>query len=460
MTAIPIDERTRRPTDEARQQRVHSTTGIERYIQRFDESRNSLPGHGLSWLAEMRQRAMAAFSAFGVPNTKHESWKYTNVSPIMKEDFAPASLPQQLPEQADAGLLQDAKLGGIQLHFVNGLYVEASSTAADLPQGVWVQSLARAVAEDPSWVEAHLGRLAAAEKHPFRALNEASWQDGAVIRIDDGVELSQPIHLLLQNTQSEDPWVAHPRVLVVAGQSSKAVVVEHYVGGEEKYFTNSIVEMSAAANARLDYFKVQQESPQAFHLSSVCAEAGRDSTINLFSMALGGKIARTEMDVTLQAAGAHCGMYGLYWGRGSQLVDHTTTIEHAEPHCSSDEVFRGIMDGSSRGVFSGTIVVAEHAQKTDANQSNKNLLLSRKAHVDTKPQLEVYADDVKCAHGATVGQLDEKALFYLRQRGIDETQAKALLTYGFASELLERIDLEPLRNALEEWLQTGVLLTD
>jgi Fe-S cluster assembly protein SufD len=370
---------------------------------------------------------------------------------------------------------------------VNGLYQPALSTVDTLPRGVKVGSLAAALDTDFERVETHLARCARFEDHAFVALNTALMEDGAFVHIPRGVVVEEPIHLLFIGTAGADPMVSHPRNLIVAEENSQATVIESYVGGQVfgcsgvqvfgsdkdapafdvagpehlntrtpehpiPYFTNAVTEIIAAENAVLDHYKVQRESEAAFHVATLQVQQGRSSNFTSHSISVGGALVRNDIRVVLDGPGGEATLNGLYIVNGRQHVDHHTVIDHAKPHCNSHELYKGILDGHATAVFNGKIYVRPDAQKTDAKQTNQNLLLSRDAVIDTKPQLEIFADDVRCTHGATVGRLDEDALFYLRSRGIGLAEARSLLTYAFASDVLARIKVEPLRTQLEELL--------
>jgi Fe-S cluster assembly protein SufD len=347
-----------------------------------------------------------------------------------------------------------------ELVFVNGRFVPALSSPGDLSAGVVVQSLAHAVDSNSDHLEPWLGSVADLETHAFTALNTSQMTDGAVIVIPRGVKLAQPIHLVFL-ADMEQHQAVHPRNLVVAEESSEVTIVETYAGTRDTaYFTNPVTEVVVGANAWVEHLKIQRESERAFHVGTIEVKQAQDSRFRSFSFALGGALARTNIYSVMAGEGSDCTLNGLYLLHQDQHIDHQTRIEHAAPNCSSREVYKGILDGHSHAVFNGKVYVRAEAQKTDGKQTNKNLLLSDGAKVDTKPQLEIFADDVKCTHGATVGRLDEMSLFYLESRGISAPRARRLLTYGFAAEVLGEIDQEPIRHQLErlvfERLETSV----
>ncbi|MEA2626754.1 MAG: Fe-S cluster assembly protein SufD [Candidatus Binatota bacterium] len=406
--------------------------------------------HEPRWLADVRQRGRAAFRELGLPTTRHEDWKYTDVSPI-------AELP--LAETAGADVARDRLRpfhleSALELVFVNGKWREDLSTLRPLPNGVHAKSLAVAVAEAPSALESELGSVAALEGHAFTALNTASFADGAVVVLDDGAVVPGAIHLLFVSvTGGGAPIASHPRVLILAGPESRAAIVETHLGFDgDTYFTNAVTEIRLEEGATVEHYRLQVETPEAFHVARVVARQGARSKLLSSSVSLGAKLARIDVETTLAAEDAECVLDGLYLAAGRQHVDHHTAIDHRQPRCRSRELYKGILDGRASGVFNGKVWIRLDAQQSDAHQVNRNLLLSDDAEVDTKPELEILADDVRCSHGATVGQLDEDAVYYLRSRGIGERSARDLLVYGFANEVVNRIRVEPLRVRLEEML--------
>ena len=340
---------------------------------------------------------------------------------------------------------------------MNGTFAPALSTTDGLASGVRRRSLATVLAhdhdDDGEAVALQLGRLARIESQAFTALNTAFLRDGAVVEVAPGVVLDTPIHLLFVTRSSAEPVLSQPRVLVVAGANSQVRVVESHAGdGETPYLSNAVTEISVDEYAVVDHYAVVREAEPAFHVASLHATLGRASNFSSHVITLGGAIVRNEAHVALAGEGGECTLNGLYLANGRQLVDNQTTIDHAQPHCDSHELYKGILDGRSRAVFNGKIIVRLDAQKTDAKQSNKTLLLSEDAQITTKPQLEIFADDVKCTHGATVGQLDQDALFYLRSRGLSRDQARQLLTHAFAADLLGHIKVEAIRTQLDALL--------
>lgn len=403
-------------------------------------------------VGDLRRGARDCFLARGFPTTQLEAWRFTSVAPITEVDFAPAT------NGRDVGVAEAAleRAGGAvalqtRLVFLNGNYVPILSHVAGLPDGVIVQSLAAVMMERPDLLAAHLGQCASYEEHPFVALNTAFVENGAVVRIPDGTTLDEPIGVIFVSSGSGRPSVSHPRVLVIAGTDSRAAIVESYIAAaDDLYFTNAVTELIAGPNTTIEHCRVQWESTAAFHVATVAAAQARESTVRCHSVSMGAALARNDVHALLDGEGAHCQLNGLYLTGGQQHVDNHTVIDHARPHSTSLETYKGVLDGASRGVFSGRIIVRQDAQQVVARQSNGNLLLSEDAIVHTQPHLQINADDVKCYHGATVGMLDDDALFYLLSRGLDRAVARTMLIRGFMSDVLGNIGIAPLRNALEE----------
>jgi Fe-S cluster assembly protein SufD len=398
-----------------------------------------------AWLAGIRREALARFDELGLPTTHDEDWKYTNVSAIGKTAFQPgASVP------ADLSAFRLADLGcGTRLVFVNGRFSKELSSAGRLARGVIAGSLAELVRDGDGTPASHLARYAGFEKHAFVAWNTALLQDGALVEFGRDAAPEEPVHLVYLSVPNGKPTASHPRNLIIAGPGCQAAVIETYVGAPGVvYFTNVVTEVLLDEGAALDHYRVQVESEAAYHVATVQGVQKRQSVLNSHNVSLGGLLTRNDVNSVLDAEGAECFLNGLYVARGRQHVDNHTMLDHAKPHCSSRELYKGVLDGRGVGVFNGKIVVRKDAQKTNAIQSNRNLLLSEGAVVNTKPQLEIFADDVRCTHGATVGQLDREAQFYLQSRGIPAGQARDLLTYAFAGEVLDQIRWRPLRERL------------
>lgn len=368
------------------------------------------------WLGNLRRSAFARFEELGFPASGNEAWRYTGLQPITGTPWTPARRAPKLRSAA--------------------------------PSGVRFRRLSEVSFGE---VEPALARIARPEHNAFVALNTAFLDDAVVLEIAPGAVIADPIEVLWTSPPSDRPEVTHPRLLILAGERSQASVVETYVG-EGRYLRNAVTEIALAEGALLEHYKIQRESVAADHVHTLAARQGRASHFTSHNIALGSALGRTDLDVVLDAEGAECTLNGLFMGSGTQHIDNHTTIDHAKPHCVSRELYKGIMDDRSRGVFYGKIIVRPDAQKTDAMQTNKNLLLSRQALVNSTPALEIFADDVKCKHGSTTGQLDSAALFYVRSRGIGETEARALLTHAFAADVADRLRIPSVRKTVLEEL--------
>jgi len=421
---------------------------VERLVQAYQAFAANGASGAPAWLKELRDGGIARFGALGFPTTKQEAWRFTSVAPIADTAFELAHAPDTrhlTPAQIEPFLLGT----GPRLVFVNGFLVRSLSTP--LSDDVRLDGLAQALVDTPDLVRQHLTKYAAFVDRPFAALNTAFVRDGAFVHVPARTVFEQPIQLLfLAVPTGAAPLVTHPRNLIVVEREARASVVETYVsldGGT--YWTNAVTEVVAGDGARVDCYRIQRESDRAYHVAVTDVHQGRDSIANVHAVSFGGALARHDLRGTLAGPGGYLILNGLYALTGDQHADHHTAIDHAAPHCESHEYFNGVLDDRSRGVFNGRIIVRPGAQKTDSKQTNNNLLLSRDAHADSQPQLEIYADDVKCTHGSTVGPLNPKALFYLESRGIGEVEARRLMTYGFAAEILNRMDIAPLREQLD-----------
>ena len=401
------------------------------------------------WLQDLRDRAAARFSALGFPTVREEEWRFTNVAPIASAEFKLAGTEPVIITESELAeyLYSDAEH---RLVIVNGAFSRALSRVEGLPGGLLVGSLAAAVTEQPEIVQRYFGQLADFGTRAFTALNTALAADGAFVYIPDGVVIEKPLHLLFISTNGDAPVMTSARSLIVAGDRTQARIVETFVGARgASYFTNAVTELVAGENAVIDHYKVQEESFEAFHVASMHVHAARSANVSSHSFSLGGKLVRNDVNALLDGDGAECTLNGLYLADGDRLVDNHTMIDHAKPHCPSHEVYKGILGGKARAVFNGKIVVRQDAQKTDAKQTNRALLLSDNASINTKPQLEIFADDVKCTHGAAIGQLDDDAIFYLRARGLTFFEARDMLIHAFAGQILDRVKIDSLKQALE-----------
>jgi Fe-S cluster assembly protein SufD len=407
-------------------------------------------------LQRLRKAAIARFAEIGFPGPRDEEWKFTPLASLVQTPF---QLPPSHEARAVEGFRQithgdkpGATLGGF-----NSNRPFLLEDGRPLPEGVLVLSLAEALEKHPQLVEPHLARYADNKRHAFAALNTAFLRDGSVVYVPPGVAVEAPIFLqsVVAAFNENHGYVWHRRCLIVLGRNARATVVEGFSGIPVAYFTNAVTEVVVGENANLDHYKVLEEGPEAYHMAVMQVQLARAARFASHSFTLGGAWVRNEVNAVFAGEGAECTLNGLYRGDGRQMIDNHTFIDHAVPRCASHEVYKGILDGKAHGVFNGKIYVRQDAQKTDAKQTNKTLLLSEGATINTKPQLEIYADDVKCTHGATVGQLDAEAIFYLRARGIGLREARDLLTYAFANDLVGRVQVESVREHLEQ-----VLLTD
>lgn len=428
------------------------------YLSSFSELEERLAAVSPSWLPEIRREAMEGFAEKGFPTTRQEEWRNTSVAPVAAVPFARAggASAEAVARLAEAiRRLPLADLECPRLVFINGRFSKQLTKLGPLPKGVRAASLAEALADDGR-LEGWLGRYAKDYKdHAFVALNTAFLEDGAFLEIPKGIVLEKPLYLLYLSDAGGRPTVSYPRNLVILGRASQATIIEGYlgpVGISPASLTNAVTEIAAGEGAVLKYHRIQQQSDSAFHFGRVEIHQERSSSVTTHSIALGGALVREEVKSVLDGEGAETSLNGLYVVTGRQHIDNQTTLDHAKPHCTSREVYKGVLDGESSAVFNGKIIVRQDAQKTDSKQSNKNLLLSEKAVIDTKPALEIYADDVRCTHGATIGQIDPEAVFYLRSRGIGREEARDLLTYAFANDVLEGITYAPLREQLKKGL--------
>ncbi len=379
-------------------------------------------------LQRLRKAAIARFAEMGFPGQRDEEWRFTPLKSLVQTPFRLAPAEAVRPKRG-----------------------------RPLPEGVLVCGLAEALEKHPQLVEANLARHADFKRNAFAALNTAFLRDGFFVHVPRGCIVEEPIFLesLVAALNDDGPYAWHRRCLIVLGPNSKAAVVESFTGPLQAYLTNAVTEVVVGDNAELDHYKVQEEGDAAFHMALTQVQLGRAARFSSHAFSLGGAWSRNEINAVFTGEGGECTLNGLYRGAGRQFLDNRTFIDHAFPNCASHELYKGILDGHSRGVFNGKIYVRQDAQKTDAKQTNKTLLLSEDATINTKPQLEIYADDVKCTHGATVGQLDDEAIFYLRSRGLGRQEACDLLTYAFANDVVDRVRVESLRERLSQTLLTA-----
>jgi len=410
-------------------------------------------GPGPDWVRAFRQSALRRFETLGLPGPRDEKWRTTSVAAIGATEFVPAARPDATRVEERLPAVARLDLGGPRLVFVDGHPIPELSDHGELPDGIWVGSLAEALATIPERVRPLLTRRDPAELEAFDALNAALAADGAVVLADAGSDAGAAVHLVFVSSGDRGATASHPRTIVAAERQARLQVVETHAGQNgEVYFTNAVTDVLAADGAHIDHCRLQLEGPAAYHVSNLHTRQGRDSRIELHNLNLGGRLVRHDVVSVLDGEGADCRLNGLYVTGEQQHVDNHTVLDHARPHGSSRELYKGILGGKSRAVFNGRIIVRPDAQKTDAKQSNPNLILSTGALAHTRPQLEIYADDVKCTHGATVGRLDDEALFYLRSRGLSASEARNLMIVSFAGEVVERLKLPALRDEVERLL--------
>lgn len=424
------------------------------YVAAFEKWAANGAANDPLWLKERRTQAISRFADAGFPTTRQEEWRFTDVKSIARAGFVPAG-------EAAASDWERHVLGGSDQHlavFVNGRFSQEMSSLTTLPGEVRVGGLRGAFESDAQLIERHLTQYAAAEHSALAALNTAFLGDGAFVYVPEKTVLDRPVHLLfLAVPSTEHSVVQHPRSLVIAGRESQATVIESYatIGGGV-HWTNAVTEVVVGENAKLDTFRVQRESSKAYHTATTHSHQARDSVYSFVTFTFGAQLMRHDIYATLDGEGAECTLDGLSLLREQQHADYHTTLEHAQPSCNSWEYFNGVFDEGAHGVFNGRIIVRPGAQKTDSKQTNNSLLLSERARADSQPQLEIYADDVRCTHGATLGPIDDEHMFYLQSRGLSRADALAMLTYGFASEILRAVSAESLRSDLDvivhEWL--------
>ena len=399
------------------------------------------------WLEAARAQGVERFNALGIPTTKDEDWKYTSLRALASKPFSLA----QGKSAADAVLVGDSATDDYadrhRLVFVDGVLNDAVNEPGTLPEGVQVMSMRKALASQGNELKKLLRSVMPEQANAFAELNNGLFRDGGFIKIEAGCKLDKPIELVF--ISHGEKTLSLPRNLIIMGKDASASVIERQLSDDESTgLSNSATEILLAEDSRLDYNLVQLQGKKFTHIGGTWVQQAAGSSLNTHTVTLGGILVRNELNVSLNGEGAHANCTGLYYGRQRQHLDNHTTIRHAVPGCTSRELYKGILDDRARGVFHGRVVVEQDAQLTVAEQENPNLLLSRNAEIDTKPQLEIYADDVKCSHGATVGELDKKQLFYMQSRGIDLASAKTLLTYAFAAQVIEEIEIDSLREEL------------
>jgi len=438
---------------------MSTLTAQEHYLSSFSQLEAKLPGHAAAWLKSLRLQALEQFKQAGFPTDKLESWKYTNLSlNLLKESFtfeAPASTTATAAQLKKNGFDTDkANL----LVFVNGKFSKELSSLKPLEKGVTVQNLASVLSNET--VKAFIGKIALSQNKAFAALNTAFFTDGLFVQLEAGKVLDTHVHAIYVSTNGSQATQSHLRNLLVLANDSKVNVIEHYWGENvSAYLTNVVTEVAMATGSTLDHLKIGQEDIKGYHIGSLIAQQEEGSYFASRLFSVGGALTRNDIETTLGKKKAECVLEGLYLAKEGQHVDTRTFIDHLSPNCNSTEVFKGVIDDQAVGVFDGRILVRENAQKTDARQSNKNLLLTKEAKIYSKPQFQIYADDVKCSHGSATGQIDEEALFYLQSRGISRDEAKKVLVYAFAGEMVEKVEsgyLKPgLKKLVDSWMEVS-----
>lgn len=425
----------------------------EFYISNFAALEKKLNGDSKTFLHELRKRALAEFNELSFPTKKNEEWKYTDVSPILKEYFVPAFTADQYSltkEEIANYLFKDFEHH--LLVFINGIYSEELSDIKNLPEGIIIDSLRDIVKNNPAAISEHIGKLSK-NVNAFNALNEAYGIDGAVVIVPNGKIVEKPIQVLFLNSSNDQNVLISPRNLIFAGNNSQVSVIMNYTGhGKQKYFSNIITEVFVGEDALVDVYKIQNENDDSFHIEKVEAEQKRKSIFNHYNLVFGGSLVRNDINTRLNGENIETHYYGLSLANRNQHIDNHTFVDHVKPNCISNELYKNILDDESHGVFNGKIIVRRDAQKTNAYQQNKTILLSKKAKVDTKPQLEIFADDVKCSHGATVGHLDDVSEFYIRSRGVPQELAKSMLIRAFANDVIEKIKIDQLKDQINHMI--------
>ncbi|MFK5948446.1 MAG: Fe-S cluster assembly protein SufD [Methylococcales bacterium] len=428
-----------------------------RYIVEYEKTADLLPGQSLAWLQQLRADAFNYFSEKGFPSLREEEWRYTNISAIEKKLFVPSlDLADAVFDQTM--ITENMLEGALTIVLINGRFSKQHSSLEGLDKGISVLSMADALEQKPELLERYLAKAVSSEEHSFVAFNTAWFSDGLFVHIPAKKVVDQPIQLLQIVTESD--CLATTRHLLIADEMAEVNIIETFVGIDDSYLTAAVTEVFVEKNASLTLYKVQSEGEKAYHFGGTYVKQARDSRFYHHNFAFGGLLARTDVHTDLDTA-SECDFNGLYLGNKRQHIDNHTRINHLKPYAISNELYKGVLNQRARGIFQGMVYVAEDAQKTDSAMNNRNLLLSNDAEADTKPQLEIYADDVKCAHGVTVGQLEEESIFYLETRCIDKETARNMLTFAFANEMVDRIKLKSLRKVvlgqvLKRFPQAGV----
>jgi len=420
------------------------------YISNFSEFEKRLNGGKESSIHQKRKDALSNFSRLEFPTIKDEEWKYTSIAPLLKYNFVPSYEKKIVSKDFIKSLLFDEMEHSL-IVFVNGRYSSEHTDLLNLPKGVIVGSFAEEIKKKNDVLLKHFGKYADYDNHIFTALSTAYTDDGAFIYVPAGKIVEEPIHIIFITDSGDEKILTQPRNLFIAEKNSRVTIIEHYFGNDgEIYFTNSVTEIVAEENAIVDHIKLQEESKKSFHIARMEVDQERSSNFSSHLISTGADLTRNDFNAKFNDEGGECTLNGLYMIDGTQLFDAHTLMDHAKPHCNSHEHYKGILDDKSRGVFNGKIIVRQDAQKTNAFQENNSILLSDEALVNTKPQLEIFADDVKCSHGATIGQMDDDAKFYLKSRGIGEEASNSILLHAFASDVITSIKIESIRNYIEK----------
>jgi len=429
----------------------------ERYLSDFSKFENNLNGKKALPFYNIRRKAISKFSELGFPSTRDEEWKYTNLTPILNEEFSPQNENIDLDERD----IKQFTFDGLEentIVFINGVFSEKLSKFKPRSDRIIVSGISAAFIEHSDLIHKYIALYADYKLEPFVALNTAFTQDGAFIYVPSDVDVQEPIHLLNISIGENGNFISHPRNLFFVGKNSRIKIVEtfnHIFGG--KYFVNQVTEVIVEENASMEHVKIQDESTKAFHIANRQVSQNKNSNYSSINIDLGSELVRNNLNLKMNKENCEGHLIGFYLGKNEQHIDNHTLVDHAMPNCYSNELYKGILDDKAKGVFSGKIFVRKDAQKTNAYQDNKSLLLSDTATVNTKPQLEIFADDVKCSHGATVGELDDEALFYLRSRGIEKEKAQSILQYAFANDVFNYIQIEPVRKKLDEIIHERLL---
>ena len=419
---------------------------MESWLVNIAENKNFLPETSLGWLKEAREKGIDHFFKKGLPTVRDEAWKYTNIAPIRKRDFTLSGSQKISVTEKDLDAFRFKELETIEFVFINGVFSSELSHNIVTTDGIVLQNLSAWLAEGNDQ-----NLAVEAGENVFASLNNAFMTEGLVLQIEKNTVIDKPVHLIFVSTETEVAVMTYPRIDIRLAANAEAKLIESFVAvNQAKNLTNVVTNIVTDENSQLEHFRIQEESTDAYHIANIFIDQKKNSRVTTHSVSLGAKLARVDIKVSLGSEGAENTLNGLFMGEGRQHTDHHILVDHLSPHTRSEEYFKGILDNGSRGVFNGKVIVHEDAQKIEAIQSNKNLLLSPKAEVDTKPELEIYADDVKCAHGATIGRLNDTELFYLKSRGIDEEKARAILTYAFADDVIRRMTLESVQKYLEQ----------